>query len=87
MGRGFSVVAEEVRKLAVASGESVKSISQSLQTIQQAIADLSQRINQIDENVSGQTGAIQEMANASQALAIMANELLESSKNIYQLTE
>lgn len=86
-GRGFGVVAEEVRKLAEVSGESVKRIAGSLTNIREAIQALSQEIGVIDTSVDGQTAGIDEMAKASQSLAAMATQLTEAAKGMYQTTE
>lgn len=86
-GKGFGVVAEEVRKLAVASSDSVKNITASLSRIGKSIDELTQRIIMIEKNTAGQTAAIQEMAKASQNLSVLANSLMESSKILFQFTE
>lgn len=86
-GRGFSVVAEEVRKLAVASADSVTRISETLKNIYSSVTTLTQKINNIDQNMSGQSAAIQEMAKSSQMLAEVAGQLTETVKDFYELTE
>lgn len=87
MGRGFSVVAEEVRKLAVASADSVKSISQALNEIHEAIRHLSQKSMYIDENSNGQNETIQQMAGASQALAEAGGRLAHTARQLYTISE
>jgi predicted nucleic acid-binding Zn-ribbon protein len=86
MGRGFGVVAEEVRKLAVASSESVKNISRALQEIQTNINDLTDKITVIDGTVTAQASSVQEMAQSSQSLAAMAGELSQISQDMFQNT-
>lgn len=86
-GRGFSVVAEEVRKLAVASADSVTRISETLKNIYASVTTLTQKINNIDQNMGGQSAAIQEMAKSSQMLAEVASQLTETVKDFYELTE
>ena len=86
-GRGFSVVAEEVRKLAVASADSVTRISETLKNIYGSVATLTQMINNIDQNMNGESAAIQEMAKSSQMLAEIASQLTETVKDFYELSE
>lgn len=74
-GRGFGVVAEEIRKLAAVSAESVKNINASLKKTQESIAIMNEKVVTIDNTVQGQERSIQEMTNASQELASMAGEL------------
>lgn len=84
-GRGFGVVAEEVRKLAAASAESVKTISTALGRIGESIQQLSGKISDIDQNAAGQTQAVHEMAKASQELANLASNLSEAAKEMYEV--
>ncbi len=87
MGRGFSVVAEEVRKLAAASAESVKSVTASLNEIHEAIKVLSQKSNIIDNAVNGQSLAINEMTDSSQSLAEVAGKLADIAKQLYEIKD
>ncbi len=81
-GRGFSVVAEEVRKLAAVSAESVKNINASLNKIQGSIVMMNDKAVSIDKTVRNQETSISEMAKASQGLAAMAGELSSVSDNM-----
>ncbi len=81
-GRGFGVVAEEIRKLAAVSAESVKNINASLKKTQESIAIMNEKVVTIDNTVQGQERSIQEMTNASQELASMAGELSNVSDSM-----
>lgn len=83
MGRGFGVVAEEVRKLATASAESVQNISDSIRKIQDTIVTLTKRVEMIDQTVGDQACAIREITEASQNLAAMATELSGVAEKLF----
>ncbi|MDR3588815.1 MAG: methyl-accepting chemotaxis protein [Negativicutes bacterium] len=86
LGRGFGVVAEEVRKLAAASSESVKTIAEALNNIHTAIQLLAEKAKNIDLTVSGQVESAQSMTDASQSLAAMAAQLSELADSMYKTT-
>lgn len=87
VGRGFSVVAEEVRKLAGESTSSVKRITDALHTIREYIDNLTEKVTIIDKNLSEQTASIDEMTNASLTLAQMATDLAVVARNMYHCEE
>ncbi|SMC41809.1 methyl-accepting chemotaxis protein [Sporomusa malonica] len=74
-GRGFGVVAEEIRKLATSSAESVQKIRQILLDIQSDSSMISRQIGQIEAVVSDLAGAIAQIAAAVQQSATDANKL------------
>lgn len=83
MGRGFGVVAEEVRKLATASADSVHQITQALQQIRNSIDLVARKSSEIDSTINAQVPAIKEMAQASQDLADMAAELNQVAASLF----
>ena len=83
-GRGFGVVAEEVRKLAASSGESVKTITTTLQHIQSSIDLLSSQLATIDRNVGEQSTAISEMSKFSHNLASLSTELTQVAGTLFE---
>ena len=87
LGRGFGVVAEEIRKMATDSGKSVKEITEALGGIQKEILRLTERINEIDNAVQEQAGVIEEITAASTDLTSMANDLTGFANNMYKLTK
>jgi hypothetical protein len=81
-GRGFGVVATEIRKLAAISAESVKNINDSLSKIQDSIVMMNDKVVTIDKTIQTQETSILEMAKASQGLATMAGELSSVSDHM-----
>ncbi|HWQ61720.1 MAG TPA: methyl-accepting chemotaxis protein [Negativicutes bacterium] len=84
LGRGFGVVAEEVRKLATASSESVKEITKALKTIQDSVSALADKCGTIDGNINSQASSVQDMAKASQTLAVLASDLTQVAASMYE---
>lgn len=60
-GKGFSVVASEIRKLSVSSGESIKQINGVLKNIQDSVMEISDKINDSNNVFDAQVSSIQEI--------------------------
>jgi len=60
-GRGFAVVADEVRKLADRTDKAVSEINISLQTMKQDVESMSEQFSSIQENVSSSNELISEL--------------------------
>ena len=85
-GRGFGVVAEEIRKLASGSAESIKQVEQIIKLIQEASAASYQQtsqieggINQIAEAVGHVAASVQQINAMALKLDQFANQLMEDS--------
>lgn len=74
-GRGFSVVAEEVQKLANSSKENVSQINHITQNIQTMIQDLNQSFDQINEITDSQAAAIQQISATLEEVSSNAEQL------------
>ena len=74
-GRGFGVVAEEIRKLATSTAESVKSIEEMIRAIQEDSINSRQQMGQIDAMISQIASAVTQVAEAAQHLSGMAGNL------------
>ena len=82
MGKGFGVVAGEVRKLAVHSADSAKQINDVLRAIKEFNEKMAKQSKDVENSVQEQVAVIQEIASASQELAAMAQELQDFSYNM-----
>lgn len=78
LGRGFTVVAQEVRKLAVQSNESVKKISSML-------SNLKISMEEVNSNMQQTAVITQEQAQATQSITGMVDELNKVSEEMVQL--
>jgi len=67
-GKGFSVVAQEIRKLSNSSNESINQINNILKNIQGSVINISDKINESNEVFQQQTGTIEEITSAIESL-------------------
>ncbi len=81
-GRGFNVVAEEIRKLASRTNGSVKEIADILRTVSLAVSELSEQIFQIAAVSEEQSASVEEIANTIQEITFMATELKTIAKQL-----
>lgn len=86
LGRGFNVVAEEVRKLAVNSAESAKQIQQVLGIVKETIIDIDANTNSLKDAIKEQTGTIEEIAASAEEMAAMANKLEKVARDALDVT-
>lgn len=83
-GRGFGVVADEIRKLAGSSNESIKKIEMTLQTIQEDSRKNFEQSQRIDEVMPQIAQAITQVAGAVQEVNEMARSLNEMAEKLTQ---
>ncbi len=83
MGRGFSVVAEEVRKLAVSSAGSAGEINTILSSVGQSIHRMNQEMKQVSTISENQAIAIQKLTAHSQELTELSEQLRSLTTDLY----
>jgi cell pole-organizing protein PopZ len=83
-GRGFGVVADEIRKLATSTGDSIKKIESTLWTIRQDSLKNYEQSQRIDEVMPQIAQAITQVAGAVQGVNEMARALNEMAENLTQ---
>lgn len=82
VGRGFGVVAEEIRKLANNSSESVKNIESVLKIMIAAMNDIKSQSSSIDKATQEQVAITEEISASMEEIAAMANEIQDFTENI-----
>lgn len=76
-GRGFGVVAEEIRNLAANSADSVKKIEDIIKGVQTGSIEIHSQMNQVDNVIAQIAQAITNVAGAIQQISGMAHQLEE----------
>lgn len=79
-GRGFHVVAEEIRKLSDRTAKSVKEISDILKNISDQVTQVTENIGKSEEISNGQAAATEEISAAIEENTAMAERLVNVSK-------
>ncbi len=85
-GRGFAVVADEVRKLAEKTQKSLTDINSSVSVLVQSINDIDDMLKQQTTAIEEINGAIQAIDHATQENAMKANDANQISSEIYTIS-
>jgi len=76
-GKGFSVVAGEMRKLALNSGESSKKISSALSDMRNSINVIIETINELGEISTNQAASLEEASATLEQIALNSEMLVD----------
>jgi len=82
LGRGFGVVAQEIRKLASSSSESVRKVDGVLKKIGESVANISQKVHKTNSSVETQASSLEEITASIQELNSVAQILEQLSKKL-----
>ncbi len=86
-GRGFSVVAEEIRNLSRTTADSTKNITHQLEEIEQNISSVVTQMNQTSANTMEQSSRLQELSSISMVLEKMVEELRKVTQLMIRMDE
>lgn len=81
-GRGFGVVAEEIRKLSKGSSEAVKGVHDILQKIVKSVEKISNEIRDTSEATEEQAAATEEINASVEELGAISNMMINIGKKI-----
>ncbi|HEY8910448.1 MAG TPA: methyl-accepting chemotaxis protein [Desulfosporosinus sp.] len=81
VGRGFSVVANEIRKLSTSSNESIKMIEEFLVKVQTSISAISKQVESSNMVVEEEVAGLEEISASVEILNDTAKRLKELSSN------
>lgn len=84
-GRGFSVVAEEIRKMAISSTENVQSVKEILLAIHDQMEDIGNKITVLSTVSERQAAASEEIAAFIAELSTSAKSVNEVANNLYKI--
>lgn len=79
-GKGFTVVANEIRKLSSSSNESVSQINTTLKEIEKSVNNISDGINSTSDTFRDQLSQIQELNSSINNLNVLVEKLNELSE-------
>ena len=86
-GRGFAVVADEVRKLAERTQKSLSEINANIGILSQSIMDIEVSISEQNTNANNINKAILEIDQQTQENAITAKEVNEIANNVKEMSQ
>ncbi|MDS0528182.1 methyl-accepting chemotaxis protein [Clostridium sp. SHJSY1] len=81
-GRGFSVVAQEIRKLSNSSSESIKKIDSVIKNISTSIKNITDRLTSANEVSQNQSAALEEITASITELSVTSKLLEELSEKL-----
>lgn len=79
-GKGFSVVANEIRKLSSSSNKSTSQINSTLQQIEKSVSNISVSINSTSDTFKEQLSQIQQLNSSINSLTVLIDKLNELSE-------
>lgn len=93
-GRGFSVVAEEIGKLAKQSNDAAKEIRQVVGIISEKMAntvsaanDIAEQVEKLDTQIQAVASEAEEQSASSQEISALVNQILESLESMFTNAE
>lgn len=83
-GRGFTVVANEVRNLSISTNETSKQISDMLQKMNTTVADVKDKIVQINEHIALQSSTMEEINATVEELNALSAEISNVAESLFK---
>ena len=81
-GKGFTVVAKEIRKLSNSTKDSIDNIQAIINNMSTSISSIDANLNKVNDVSQNQSAALQQISAAIQQLNDITNELSELSKTL-----